>query len=210
MKYNLLNELKKEYEVSFENKMQWGMSQVDLIYDRVLEDVKEGASVGNRVVNISFNSIKRYLRDGISKDDGYFIIQSFIEKLNNDSYYTLTNKKRLSFDVGGWDTPWVNKDTYAEFRKAIMDGDCGYEKCRLKLLEYAYEGIQMSCRKAREMFCDDIDFRKIFGECYSDYLKLGESERNNLINEVRTKLDDSGICVSMFTGDSITMSGWAY
>ena len=208
MKYNLLNELKKEYNISLEHKMSWGMSQVELIYEDVRKHIEKEASEGNRITTISLDLIKKYLPEDVSKDDGYFIVQSFIEKLEKDSYYTVSNKKRLSFDLCGWDVPWVNKDVYDDFRNAVMSGDCEYDKCRLKFLEFVYLKLKETCDKARDTFTCDLVNRDVFGDCYSDYLALDDSQIGILFNEVRSALEDSGVKVSVLTKDSIILGGW--
>lgn len=208
MKYNLLNELKKEYDISLEHKMSWGMSQVEMIYEDVRKHIEKEASEGNRFTTISLDLIKKYLPEDVSKDDGYFIVQSFIEKLERDSYYTVSNKKRLSFDLCGWDVPWVNKDVYDDFRNAVMSSDYSYDKCRLKFLEYTYLKVKESCDKAREIFTDSLNYRDIFNEVYSEYISLSDSDKSILFSEIRSSLEDSGIKVTVLNNDSITLGGW--
>ena len=166
MKYSLLGEVTAEYKSSLENKMIWAGSQVNIIHEDVRKYIEQEASSGKRYTNISLDIIKQYLKEDVSKDDGYFIVQSFIEKFEKESYYTVYEKKRLSFSLCGWDSPWINRDVYDDYRKSVMEGDDPYEKCRIKFLEYIYFGIKDACYKARENFCDELDYRKIFGDCY--------------------------------------------
>lgn len=208
MKYSLLDELKKEYDISLEHKMSWGMSQVELIYEDVRKHIEKEASEGNRFTTISLDLIKKYLPEDVSKDDGYFIVQSFIEKFEKESYYTVYEKKRLSFGLCGWDVPWINRDVYDDYRKSVLEGDDSYEKCRIKFLEYIYFGINDACYKARENFSDELDYRKVFGDCYSDYLSLSDSNKSLLVNEVRSAIEDSGVTVLVMDNHSISLCGW--
>ena len=209
MKYSLLGEVTEEYKSSLENKMIWAGSQVNIIHEDVRKYIEQEASSGKRYTNISLDIIKQYLKEDVSKDDGYFIVQSFIEKFEKESYYTVYEKKRLSFSLCGWDSPWVNRDVYDDYRKSVMEGDDPYEKCRIKFLEYIYFGIKDACYKARENFCDELDYRKIFGDCYSDYLSLPDANKSLLANEVRSAIEDSGVTVLVMDNHSISLCGWA-
>lgn len=208
MKYNFLNEIIAGYRSSLENKMLWAGSQVNIIYEDIRKYIEQEASSGKRYTNISLDIIKQYLKEDVSKDDGYFIVQSFIEKFEKESYYTVYEKKRLSFSLCGWDSPWVNRDVYDDYRKSVMEGDDPYEKCRIKFLEYIYFGIKDACYKARENFCDELDYRKIFGDCYSDYLSLSDANKSLLANEVRSAIEDSGVTVLVMDNHSISLCGW--
>ena len=208
MKFNFLNEIIAGYKSSLENKMLWAGSQVNIVYEDVRKYIEQEASSGKRYTNISLDIIKQYLKEDVSKDDGYFIVQSFIEKFEKESYYTVYEKKRLSFSLCGWDSPWVNRDVYDDYRKSVMEGDDPYEKCRIKFLEYIYFGIKDACYKARENFCDELDYRKIFGDCYSDYLSLSDANKSLLANEVRSAIEDSGVTVLVMDNHSISLCGW--
>lgn len=208
MKYSLLGEVTEEYKSSLENKMIWAGSQVNIIHEDIRKYIEQEASSGKRYTNISLDIIKQYLKEDVSKDDGYFIVQSFIEKFEKESYYTVYEKKRLSFSLCGWDSPWVNRDVYDDYRKSVMEGDDPYEKCRIKFLEYIYFGIKDACYKARENFCDELDYRKIFGDCYSDYLSLSDANKSLLANEVRSAVEDSGVTVLVMDNHSISLCGW--
>lgn len=208
MKYSLLGEVTAEYKSSLENKMIWAGSQVNIIHEDIRKYIEQEASSGKRYTNISLDIIKQYLKEDVSKDDGYFIVQSFIEKFEKESYYTVYEKKRLSFSLCGWDSPWVNRDVYDDYRKSVMEGDDPYEKCRIKFLEYIYFGIKDACYKARENFCDELDYRKIFGDCYSDYLSLSDANKSLLANEVRSAIEDSGVTVLVMDNHSISLCGW--
>lgn len=208
MKFNLLGEVTAEYKSSLENKMIWASSQVNIIHEDIRKYIEQEASSGKRYTNISLDIIKQYLKEDVSKDDGYFIVQSFIEKFEKESYYTVYEKKRLSFSLCGWDSPWVNRDVYDDYRKSVMEGDDTYEKCRIKFLEYIYFGIKDACYKARENFCDELDYRKIFGDCYSDYLSLSDANKSLLANEVRSAIEDSGVTVLVMDNHSISLCGW--
>lgn len=208
MKYSLLGEVTEEYKSSLENKMIWAGSQVNIIHEDVRKYIEQEASSGKRYTNISLDIIKQYLKEDVSKDDGYFIVQSFIEKFEKESYYTVYEKKRLSFSLCGWDSPWINRDVYDDYRKSVMEGDDPYEKCRIKFLEYIYFGIKDACYKARENFCDELDYRKIFGDCYSDYLSLSDANKSLLANEVRSAIEDSGVTVLVMDNHSISLCGW--
>lgn len=208
MKYSLLGEVAAEYKSSLENKMIWAGSQINIIHEDVRKYIEQEASSGKRYTNISLDIIKQYLKEDVSKDDGYFIVQSFIEKFEKESYYTVYEKKRLSFSLCGWDSPWINRDVYDDYRKSVMEGDDPYEKCRIKFLEYIYFGIKDACYKARENFCDELDYRKIFGDCYSDYLSLSDANKSLLANEVRSAVEDSGVTVLVMDNHSISLCGW--
>lgn len=208
MKYSLLGEVTAEYKSSLENKMIWAGSQVNMIYEDVRKYIEQEASSGNKYTNINLDIIKRYLKEDVSKDDGYFIVQSFIEKFEKETFYTIFDKKRLSFSICGWDVPWVNRDVYDDYRKSVMEGDDPYEKCRIKFLEYIYFGIKDACYKARENFCDELDYRKIFVDCYSDYLSLSDANKSLLANEVRSAIEDSGVTVLVMDNHSISLCGW--
>lgn len=208
MKFNFLNEIIAGYKSSLENKMLWAGSQVNIVYEDVRKYIEQEASSGKRYTNINLDIIKRYLTEDVSKDDGYFIVQSFIEKFEKESYYTVYEKKRLSFSLCGWDSPWINRDVYDDYRKSVMEGDDPYEKCRIKFLEYIYFGIKDACYKARENFCDELDYRKIFGDCYSDYLSLSDANKSLLANEVRSAIEDSGVTVLVMDNHSISLCGW--
>ena len=208
MKYNFLNEIIAGYRSSLENKMLWAGSQVNIIYEDIRKYIEQEASSGKRYTNISLDIIKQYLKEDVSKDDGYFIVQSFIEKFEKETFYTIFEKKRLSFSLCGWDSPWVNRDVYDDYRKSVMEGDDPYEKCRIKFLEYIYFGIKDACYKARENFCDELDYRKIFGDCYSDYLSLSDANKSLLANEVRSAIEDSGVTVLVMDNHSISLCGW--
>lgn len=208
MKFNFLNEIIAGYKSSLENKMLWAGSQVNIVYEDVRKYIEQEASSGKRYTNINLDIIKRYLTEDVSKDDGYFIVQSFIEKFEKESYYTVYEKKRLSFSLCGWDSPWVNRDVYDDYRKSVMEGDDPYEKCRIKFLEYIYFGIKDACYKARENFCDELDYRKIFVDCYSDYLSLSDANKSLLANEVRSAIEDSGVTVLVMDNHSISLCGW--
>lgn len=208
MKFNFLNEIIAGYKSSLENKMLWAGSQVNIVYEDVRKYIEQEASNGNKYTNINLDIIKRYLTEDVSKDDGYFIVQSFIEKFEKETFYTIFEKKRLSFSICGWDVPWINRDVYDNYRESVMEGDDPYEKCRIKFLEYICSGIKEACFKARENFCDDLDYRKIFGECYSDYLSLSDSNKSLLANEVRKAIEDSGVDVVVMDNHSISIGGW--
>lgn len=208
MKFNFLNEIIAGYKSSLENKMIWAGSQVNVVYEDVRKYIEQEASNGNKYININLDIIKRYLTEDVSKDDGYFIVQSFIEKFEKETFYTIFEKKRLSFSICGWDVPWINRDVYDNYRESVMEGDDPYEKCRIKFLEYICSGIKEACFKARENFCDDLDYRKIFGECYSDYLSLSDSNKSLLANEVRKAIEDSGVDVVVMDNHSISIGGW--
>lgn len=208
MKYSLLGEVTEEYKSSLENKMIWAGSRVNIIHEDIRKYIEQEASSGKRYTNISLDIIKQYLKEDVSKDDGYFIVQSFIEKFEKESYYTVYEKKRLSFSLCGWDSPWINRDVYDDYRKSVMEGDDPYEKCRIKFLEYIYFGIKDACYKARENFCDELDYRKIFGDCYSDYLSLSDANKSLLANEVRSAIEDSGVTVLVMDNHSISLCGW--
>ena len=188
--------------------MIWAGSQVNIIHEDIRKYIEQEASSGKRYTNISLDIIKQYLKEDVSKDDGYFIVQSFIEKFEKESYYTVYEKKRLSFSLCGWDSPWVNRDVYDDYRKSVMEGDDPYEKCRIRFLEYIYFGIKDACYKARENFCDELDYRKIFGDCYSDYLSLSDANKSLLANEVRSAIEDSGVTVLVMDNHSISLCGW--
>lgn len=208
MKFSLLGEVTAEYKSSLENRMIWAGSQVNIIHEDIRKYIEQEASSGKRYTNISLDIIKQYLKEDVSKDDGYFIVQSFIEKFEKESYYTVYEKKRLSFSLCGWDSPWVNRDVYDDYRKSVMEGDDPYEKCRIRFLEYIYFGIKDACYKARENFCDELDYRKIFGDCYSDYLSLSDANKSLLANEVRSAIEDSGVTVLVMDNHSISLCGW--
>ena len=208
MKFSLLGEVTAEYKSSLENKMIWAGSQVNIIHEDVRKYIEQEASSGKRYTNISLDIIKQYLKEDVSKDDGYFIVQSFIEKFEKETFYTIFEKKRLSFSICGWDVPWINRDVYDNYRESVMNGDDSYEKCRIKFLEYIYFGIKDACYKARENFCDELDYRKIFGDCYSDYLGLSDANKSLLANEVRSVIEDSGVTVLVMDNHSISLCGW--
>lgn len=209
MKFNFLNEIIAGYKSSLENKMIWAGSQVNVVYEDVRKYIEQEASNGNKYTNINLDIIKRYLTEDVSKDDGYFIVQSFIEKFEKETFYTIFEKKRLSFSICGWDVPWINRDVYDNYRESVMEGDDPYEKCRIKFLEYICSGIKEACFKARENFCDELDYRKIFGDCYSDYLSLSDANKSLLANEVRSAIEDSGVTVLVMDNHSISLCGWA-
>ena len=208
MKFSLLGEVTAEYKSSLENKMIWAGSQVNIIHEDIRKYIEQEASSGKRYTNISLDIIKQYLKEDVSKDDGYFIVQSFIEKFEKETFYTIFEKKRLSFSICGWDVPWINRDVYDNYRESVMEGDDPYEKCRIKFLEYIYFGIKDACYKAKENFCDELDYRKIFGDCYSDYLSLSDANKSLLANEVRSAIEDSGVTVLVMDNHSISLCGW--
>ena len=217
MKYSLLDELKEEYKNSLDSKMIWAKSQVDLAYNYILQYIEKEASVGNSFATISLDIIQQYLKETVSKDDGYFIVQSFISKFESDGYYKVFNKKRLSFSLYGWDVPWVfgldstneNRNLYNSYRSAIMDSDNSFEKCRILFLEYIYSGIKDCCINAKDSYTENLNFRVIFKDKYSDYVSMNGDDIGKLFNKIRKDIEESGIEVNMLTYNLILLGGWS-
>lgn len=217
MKYSLLDELKEEYKNSLDSKMSWAKSQVDLVYKLILQYVEREASVGNSFATISLDIIQQHLEETVSKDDGYFIVQSFISKFESDGYYKVFNKKRLSFSLYGWDVPWVfglnstneNRNLYNSYRSAIMDSDNSFEKCRILFLEHIYSGIKDCCINAKDSYTENLNFRVIFKDKYSDYVSMSGADIGKLFNKIRKDIEESGIEVNMLTYNLILLGGWS-
>lgn len=216
MNFNLIDTLSNSYRKNLNNKMTWANSKVNQVYEDVMKYITDETLKGSREVNISFDKIKEFLGEDISKDDGYFIVQSFISTLENGSYFKVSNKKRLSFDIGGWDVPWVkgtklpliDKTLYDNYKDFIMNSDNSFEKCRILFLEYLYDKIKDCCSNAKEIYTDNLNFREIFKDRYSAYIGMSGMEVGNLFNEVRKDLEESGIDVSMLTYDLVILGGW--
>lgn len=217
MKHNLLDELKEEYKNSLDSKMSWANSQVDLAHRFILQYIEKEASVGNSFATISLDIIQQHLEETVSKDDGYFIVQSFISKFESDGYYKVFNKKRLSFSLYGWDVPWVtglnstneNRNLYNSYRSAIMDSDNSFEKCRILFLEHIYSGIKDCCLNAKDSYTENLNFRVIFKDKYSDYVSMDGTDIGKLFNKIRKDIEESGIEVNMLTYSLVLLSGWS-
>ena len=84
-----------------------------------------------------------------------------------------------------------------------------FEKCRILFLEHVYSGIKECCINAKDSYTENLNFRTIFKDKYSDYVSMNGADIGKLFNKIRKDIEESGIEVNMLTYNLILLGGWS-